>query len=227
MRSYSSLLGHILGSHSQIDGYCEAHLSYSSSADLLKLQEFVRSSIEQEPLGDFLFDKILGNHTKIAMKILEDEKVYPVFLIRNPQDTVKSILNMGYNIVGNSTYQNVQKVCTEYVKRIRKLALTASKISGRGLFISSEDLIENTDQVLRRLERFLNLSSPLSSEYRTFKYTGEKSYGDPSSNIATGKVIKKINIYDGIQIPKVFNAYIALNFLIWKKYLERHCLKNC
>src|SRR5262245_13075611 len=33
MRSYSSLLSHVLGSHPEIDGYCETHLRYRSGLD--------------------------------------------------------------------------------------------------------------------------------------------------------------------------------------------------
>jgi hypothetical protein len=36
MRSYSSLLCHILGSHPQIDGYCETHIKYRTRFDLLR-----------------------------------------------------------------------------------------------------------------------------------------------------------------------------------------------
>jgi hypothetical protein len=42
MRSYSSVLSHILGSHPQISGYCETHTKYRTWVDLWKLRWRVR-----------------------------------------------------------------------------------------------------------------------------------------------------------------------------------------
>src|SRR3954447_7337822 len=42
MRSYSSVLSHILGSHPQISGYCETHTKYRTWFDLWKLRRRVR-----------------------------------------------------------------------------------------------------------------------------------------------------------------------------------------
>jgi hypothetical protein len=42
MRSYSSVLSHILGSHPQIDGYCETHIKYRTRLDLWRLHHRVR-----------------------------------------------------------------------------------------------------------------------------------------------------------------------------------------
>ena len=49
MRSYSSLLCHILGSHPQINGYCETHVKYRSRFDLLRLRSRV-VKLTGEPL---------------------------------------------------------------------------------------------------------------------------------------------------------------------------------
>jgi len=40
MRAFTSLAGHILGSHPQINGYYEMHLSYQHAAALDKQLEF-------------------------------------------------------------------------------------------------------------------------------------------------------------------------------------------
>src|SRR5215467_8996279 len=49
MRSYSSLLCHILGSHPEIDGYCETHIKYRWYFDLLRLRYRV-VTLTGEPL---------------------------------------------------------------------------------------------------------------------------------------------------------------------------------
>ena len=61
MRSYSSLLCHILGSHPQVDGYCETHIKYRTWLDLLRLRSRV-VQLTGEPLrGRYILDKVLHN----------------------------------------------------------------------------------------------------------------------------------------------------------------------
>ena len=47
MRSFSSLLCHILGSHSEISGYLETHLSYIGRSDLHRLEAKVRDGVAE------------------------------------------------------------------------------------------------------------------------------------------------------------------------------------
>src|SRR5688572_27511814 len=61
MRSYSSVLSHVLGSHPEIDGYCETHIRYRLSLDVHRLGWKVRA-LTGEPLsGRFVLDKVLHN----------------------------------------------------------------------------------------------------------------------------------------------------------------------
>jgi hypothetical protein len=74
MRSYSSVLSHILGSHPQIDGYCETHIRYRWHFDLLRLQRRVRQ-LTGEPLrGDYVLDKILHDYP-LARSILDSRRI--------------------------------------------------------------------------------------------------------------------------------------------------------
>ena len=55
MRAYSSLIGHILGSHPHINGYYEMHLSYSGMADLDEQLRLYRQSESLKPGSIYLF----------------------------------------------------------------------------------------------------------------------------------------------------------------------------
>ncbi len=56
------------------------------------------------------------------------------------------------------------------------------------LVICAEDLIHQTGIILRRLEAFLQLKTPLDEHYSMFSLTGARRYGDPSSYIREGKI---------------------------------------
>src|SRR3569833_3463785 len=89
MRSYSSVLSHVLGSHPQIDGYCETHLRYRFSFDLLRLKWRVRK-LTGEPLrGRYVLDKILHNYA-VATAILDNPRTRGIILLRQPVDVVQS-----------------------------------------------------------------------------------------------------------------------------------------
>ena len=90
MRSYSSVLSHVLGSHPEIDGYCETHLRYRFALDFLRLQWRVRR-LTGEPLsGRFVLDKILHNYS-LASSVLERPQARVIFLLRQPADVLRSL----------------------------------------------------------------------------------------------------------------------------------------
>ena len=70
MRSYSSLLCHILGSHPEISGYSETHQSYLGRNDLDRLAKTVREHTGETALNRILLDKVLHNHADIESGIL-------------------------------------------------------------------------------------------------------------------------------------------------------------
>jgi hypothetical protein len=59
MRVYTSLAGHILGSHPQINGYYEMHLGYEDAAALDRQLELYRQGERLKPSSRYLFDKLL------------------------------------------------------------------------------------------------------------------------------------------------------------------------
>jgi hypothetical protein len=189
MRSYSSLLCHILGSHPEISGYSEAHQSYFGRNDLDRLARTVRELTGDATLKRFLLDKVLHNHREIAPDILRRPDVRSLFLLRNAADTIASILNMAHTMGHAGRFSDPKQVAVYYAERLARMEEYGSQVIGRALFIESERLLDDTAAVLERLTQWLALNEPLSAEYRTFRYTGVAGHGDPSPSIKAGKVL--------------------------------------
>ena len=192
MRSYSSVLSHVLGSHPQIDGYCETHLRYRFSFDLLRLKWRVRR-LTGEPLrGRYVLDKILHNYP-VATAILENPHTRAIILLRQPVDVVQSIVHMGRHLDLNEQNANVVNATKYYVERLSQLTRLARAFGKRAAFVESEALMSRTDDTLAFLQQFLSLDSPLERRYRSFSKTGKPGYGDPSEMIHSGEIGSRRN----------------------------------
>jgi len=200
MRSYSSLLCHILGSHPQIDGYCETHLRYRFSFDLLRLKWRVRK-LTGEPLrGRYVLDKILHN-CPVATAILDDPRTRGIILLRQPVDVVQSIVHMGRHLDLNEQNANVANATQYYVERLGQLTKLARAFGPRAAFVESETLMSRTDETLTFLQDFLGLDSPLERRYRSFSKTGKPGYGDPSEMIHSGEIGRRSQQRPTYSIP--------------------------
>jgi hypothetical protein len=187
MRSYSSLLAHVLGSHREIDGYCETHLRYYFPFDLLRLHWRVRK-LTGEPLrGRYVLDKILHNYA-MAPSILDGRRTRAVLLLRQPVEVVQSILHMGTHLDPLERNTNLEHVSGYYIARLERLAELARQLGRRAAFIESEALLERTDETLEFLRDHLELNDPLQRQYRNFAKTGQPGFGDPSPAIRSGKI---------------------------------------
>lgn len=190
MRSYSSVLAHVLGSHPEIDGYCETHLRYYFPFDVLRLHWRVRK-LTGEPLrGRYVLDKILHNYA-IAPGILESRRTRAVLLLRQPADVMQSILHMGTHLDPREQNTNLEHVTGYYIARLERLTDLARKLGRRAAFIESEALLERTEHTLQFLRDHLELSDPLERRYRSFSKTGKPKFGDPSPAIRAGEIVSK------------------------------------
>ncbi len=186
MRSYSSLLCHILGSHPDIDGYCETHIKYRWYFDLVRLRRRV-VKLTGEPLrGRYVLDKVLHDYP-LAGSILRSPAARAIVLLRRPKATVRSIMNMGLRYSDIAWYRDVDAVARYYETRLSSLVRFADQMGGRAILLEAEELLSDTPSVLARLAGFLELGEPLKSTYRRFAHTGKAGYGDPSENIARGE----------------------------------------
>jgi hypothetical protein len=222
MRSYSSVLSHVLGSHPQIDGYCETHLRYRFSFDLLRLKWRVRK-LTGEPLrGRYVLDKILHNYA-VATAILENPQTRAIILLRQPVDVVQSIVHMGRHLDLNEQNSNVANATQYYVERLGQLTKLARAFGKRAAFVESETLMSRTDEALSFLQNFLSLDSPLERRYRSFSKTGKPGYGDPSEMIHSGEIGQRSQQRPTYSIP---TALIAQAVAAHSECLSA-CRLNC
>jgi len=189
MRSYSSLLCHILGSHPSISGYSEAHQSYFGRNDLDRLARTVREHTGEAALKPFVLDKVLHNNREIAPDVLRRNDVRCLFLLRNPERTIASILEMARSLAHAGPFSDPHQVAAYYDERLACMEDYAAQVTGRAHFIESERLVDDTAGTLAGLTQWLALDEPLSERYRTFRYTGLPGHGDPSPAIKAGRVL--------------------------------------
>jgi hypothetical protein len=203
MRSYSSLLCHILGSHREISGYAEMHNPYARRADLMRLRYRVYTTNNRQLEGRYILDKVLHNKSFIDSTILNLDNVKQLVMLRDPEHTMKSIINMGVNIYKgqNKWYADAEKVLTYYTDRLAHIQKSVTESKGDSLFFDAEKLYDDTEGVLNRLSTWLELATPLTPRYSKFENTGKTGYGDPSEVIKTGEIVRKGNDYGEIHIP--------------------------
>lgn len=221
MRSYSSLLSHILNSHQDIDGYVEMHKPYRGDLDLVELALRVRHSTGERLRGRYVMDKVLHNYS-VAPNVLHRRDVFTVFSIREPEQTVRSIIAMGLRREQLDWKSNPEKVVNHYVKRLDTLAEVIKRKPHNSVYFEADQLIHNTDETLRVLSSYLELATPLRGSYETSSLTGKAGYGDPSQYIGTGQIVARRDDYSHIHVPdalmtKAHRAYERNGALLAKR----------
>jgi hypothetical protein len=223
MRSYSSLLCHILGSHPEVAGYAEMHQRYKGAVDLLRLRARVWRSLGGDLPGRFVLDKVLHNDYAIAPSVLARAGTYPVFLVRDPADSMRSIIELGARVPNAQIYSDPDSSSSYYADRLRELARLARERHGNALFVRAEDLIDATRTTLDAIARFLGLDQPLQDVYATFEHTGEQGWGDDSELIRTGRVVQNRARRNATALPKQPLQRAVEAYVECCRILERHC----
>jgi hypothetical protein len=190
MRSYSSLLCHILGSHPQIAGYAEMHQSYRNRLDLRRLRVRVFRSLGGVLDGRFVLDKILHNEYTVSDSVLNHPAVHPIFLVRRPGPSLTSIVEMGRRLPDVGWYSDRVAVTNYYESCLEELTRLAGSVDRSFLFIRAEDVVDDTARAFQLLCSFLGLEQPLEESYSLFKHTGESGWGDDSTTIREGVIVR-------------------------------------
>lgn len=190
MRSRSSLLSHILGSNEEIVGYREFHQSYNNMQDLKRLRMKILFDTKETFSARYVLDKILNNNCELSDEILHMNNIKFIFLLREPTETLKSTIDLG-DLTGIDWYKDVEQVKDYYIKRLDVMKKYVDIVYNRSFFIDSNDIVENTEEVLNDVSEWLMLDKKLDQNYSTFESTGKKNgAGDPSENISAGTIIK-------------------------------------
>ncbi|WP_405420062.1 hypothetical protein [Marinobacter flavimaris] len=206
MRSRSTVLSHVLGSNPGVCGYSELHRSYRNKTDFLKMRVNLYHDLKCDFSNKYILDKILHNRLEISPEMLEAMKPRVIFLLREPESTIKSIIRMR-DRVGQKNKQSdagwhdkARSAAEYYCSRLVELSRYADALNGNYFFLESDDLVDKTDQILNELTDWLKLKQPLANNYEMFENTGKPDYGDPSEAIKTG-AITRTESNSKIEIP--------------------------
>jgi hypothetical protein len=218
MRSYSTLLCHILGNNPAISGYAEAQQSYTTGFDLLTLRLKAAFHGNYKPGSTYVLDKVLHNYYGMADSVLKRDSVHCLFLVRQPLPTLKSVVNMWRRGsdpgLSNRPLPELQELArSHYVSRLDGLVDLASRLKHLGrtpVGLRAERIVEDTSPLLRDIEGLLRLRFPLRDQYSAFSKTGLPAYGDMSEHIRSGEIHRERSDYSDTPIdPEVLGQAIA------------------
>lgn len=220
MRSRSTLLAHILGSHPEVSGYTESHIKYRNPWDTLRLRWHVGIATRQWPRGRWLLDKQLHNRMYLPSTLRRSNRVRVIVLIRNPLDTLRSMVSMG-RLLGNDRDADPRLAAAYYCQRVATLAGLAVEFGDRALLVDSDSLVNDSDTALSRIAKHLSLTQPLSKSYQVRKLTGRSGFGDMSALIHSGQVSQQrdADTHDADHLDVVLPPQLA-------SVLQR-CFDNC
>lgn len=202
MRAFTSLAGHILGSHPAINGYFEMHISYEDTSALDKQLEQYRKHETLKNNSHYLFDKLLHNDYQLKPERpgLEDIKI--LVALRQPEQSIKSIIELFSKKEEDHSYASAEKATKYYIERLAWLA-DFSRTPGQGYYYFDAELLQSAPEILLpAMSGWLELDSPLSERYTIFSQTAKARKGDSSKQILGGKVDKSRIDYSHIQLPQ-------------------------
>jgi len=199
MRSRSTVLSHVLGSNDGVCGYSELHHPYVRYRDVIKMKIRLYQEFKGDLKNKYLLDKILHNKSEISKEVFEAVKPKVIILIREPESTIKSIMNMGH-VTGEEWYKSPKAASDYYCSRLLRLEKYGELLNGNFFFLESDALVNNTDYILSELTEWLGLDTHLVGNYMLFNNTGKRGYGDPTETIKSKKIIKTKG-YPDIEIP--------------------------
>lgn len=196
MRSYSSLLAHLLGSTDEIAGSGEQHLRYRHAGDLWRLRRRVLG--EHARPGDappprWLLDKQLHDACRPADRLLPAERCRALIFLRAPAPTLASILALAQRrqqrIGRADALADAQRACDYYVARLHRLRQDAERLGRRALGFDAELLPTRPEALLQGIADWLDLAQVPATRYRPTARTGQEGYGDWGDNIHAGVVL--------------------------------------
>ncbi len=215
MRAYTTLLGHIFGSHPQITGYCEMHMRLRNQQELHRLARAVARRSRKHYRDRYVFDNLLHNHLPIGRKVLRRNDLHRLVMVRHPRATIESVLRLQARYISE-----VGEAERYYLERLERLKRIVIESDGECLFMQGEALVQRTDEVLQTLSEWLQLEQPLSSEYQRFQHTGKRRVGDSSAHIHTGRVVSEAEraqdrepLIQGVDIERAEEGY--QRFMEW------------
>ena len=201
MRACTSLAGHILGSHPEINGYFEMHISYDEASDLdRQLHEFLQIETPKKN-SRYLFDKLLHNDYRLNTGLFDPAGLKLLVALMEPDKSIRSIVDLFRKKGTDALYASPLEAADYYIDRIRALA-EFCRATDRPYYYYDAELFQAVpDSLLGKLTDWLELDAPLTERYHVFSQTGKAGSGDSSRFIYSGKIVKIRDDYAHIEIP--------------------------
>ncbi len=227
MRSGSSLLTHLLISNPAIIGYGETHIQYSSEADFKRLiyqaywqsQEFRKfDDLQNLKMNhQYILDKVLHGNKFLKEDFLTSENLYVIFLVREPERTVASMLDQ-------KPHWSEDDAVRYYNGRLVELERYSKIINSkeRTLLLTHDQIINQSELVFQGLQNFLGTEVGFSEEYKILKTTGMRSVGDFKENIKSGRIVRKNRELNIVISPEAIHS-TNYKFTQCLGYLSKFC----
>ena len=202
MRAFSSLIGHILGSHPDINGYYEMHINYQHIDNLRQQEHLYLQQETYKPGSHLLFDKLLHNSYELDLTRLNLHQPRLLVALRSAQPTIKGIVNLFQQKEGNNRYADPHEATQYYIQRLQKLSEFCITNQNAYYYFDAELIQSDTQDMLSTLTRWLQLDTPLSKDYQLFSQTGKPRAGDSSTVIQSGRIVKESTNYSRIELDE-------------------------
>ena len=200
MRSRSTLLSHLLGSHPEIRGYTESHIKYRNLWDLPRLRWHIARATRSWPRGRYLLDKQLHSRMYLPASLRASDNLRVIILVRPPLETIRSIVHMGRR-TGNAHDADPLRATAYYCERLAMLASQAIELRERALLVDSNTLIDKPQAALSTIGEHLGLTPPLQPQYTLMQHTGRVGAGDMSPLIRRGEIVPLRSNAPNLSLP--------------------------
>ncbi len=177
MRAFTSLAGHILGSHPGINGYFEMHISYDDASALDKQLDVFLQFETPKKNSRYLFDKLLHNDYRLNTGLFDPAGLKLLVALMEPEKTVRSIVDLFQKKGTEALYASPLEAANYYVERIRVLADFCRTTDQPYYYYDAELFQEEPDRLLGKLTDWLELDSPLTGRYQVVQPDGQGREG--------------------------------------------------
>jgi hypothetical protein len=189
MRSGSTLLLHLLLTNREVAALGERNAVYASPADFARLAITTRVARRAlfARLG-YVADQV--NHDRFTpdSALLAQPRVRVVFVLRRPQGSLVSLLELSRRFYGSSW--SVAQAVDYYIRRLETLMKQAQSFpaAGDAALVRYESLTASPERTLEALRQYLGLRHGFSTTYSAHSFTGVR--GDPGPNIGAGRIVR-------------------------------------
>ena len=198
MRAYTSLAGHILGSHPRINGYFEMHLGYQDASALGQYRQY--ESLKEN--SRYLFDKLLHNDYRFNPGNLGPVDIRILVSLLEPERTIRSIADLFDRKGTHEPYASPLEAARYYIGRMQWLG-DFCRSAGRPYYYYDAELFRAApERLLGKLTEWLELDTPLRERYQIFSQTGKAGKGDSSALIYSGRIEQARVDYSRVRIPE-------------------------